>query len=214
MNIKELKDKWLWKRVDEFWNKDYQCVAWAKQAMIDLFQYWQTYFSKSAINWWKTWSPFNNSWKRINYTKWLIPKPWDIIFFNTTSDNDDWHVALVWEWSTQYKIVVIEQNAWTGNWNWLWANAITERTKTYTNCLGWFTYNNNNIMKTDYKKIMNDLIKSTWIAPILNSHEWEWNMTEWDIRCLIEITAIHLQDRQNKMLSDIVDAISKIIGKK
>jgi len=216
MNIKELKIKWLWKRIQENPSLWYQCVAWAKKAMLDLYWYKSWTFNNSAVNWWYSWSPFDSNWKRSNYARWLIPKEWDIIFFDSTLDNIYWHVAVVSNWiNTIYSVTILEQNWWNGFGNWLWDNAITESVKSYSKCLGWFTYiNNNNNMKTDYKKIMDTLIKETWISPIFNSHEWEDQMTEKDIRCLIEIASINIQKRQNDLISSIIDSISLLIWKK
>ena len=39
MNYTQLKDKWTGKRVRETAELGYQCVAWAKKAMLEMYGY-------------------------------------------------------------------------------------------------------------------------------------------------------------------------------
>lgn len=185
MNIKELKSKWIWKRIDEFWNNSFQCVAWAKQAILDL--YWEhiSSFSWSAINWRATWSPFNEYWNRVYYTIWLVPSAWDVIFFNKTKTNKYGHVAIADEWCTMTQLMIIEQNAWNWKWDWLWANAITKRIKTYNNCLWWFTINLQKIMENKIQRLV-DLWITTWKNPNSNVTRQEIFLMLWQLVSLIE----------------------------
>lgn len=148
MNYKELKAKWLWKSVDYDWVYWDQCIDFARQAVKDLF--WVTIwtFSGSALRWWETWSPFNSKWIRVNNTLLAVPPAWAVVFFdkmykNGKCVNPYWHVAIAWIGCSTSKLVVLEQNAWSGNWDWVWNNAITERVLDYklpAKCLGWFVY--------------------------------------------------------------------------
>lgn len=129
--------KWMGKRYEESYTFGYQCVSWAKEYCSEVW-YPLGWFSGSAINGWYSGSPFNSSWKRIPYLPWLIPSPWDVVFFRT---GQYWHVAIAWQGSTISSLVVIEQNAATGNGKWIWWDAIRTHTYDYKNptCVGWFT---------------------------------------------------------------------------
>jgi hypothetical protein len=142
MDYKDLKKKWIWKHIDFDWVYQNQCVDLVRQATLDL--YWSAImpFWWSAYIGWKTWRPFNNNWQRVKNTIDWVPKVWSVVFFDKTSNNPYWHVAIVWEWTNKFKLVVLEQN--NGNWNgdWKWKNVIRENTTDYINpkCLWWFIY--------------------------------------------------------------------------
>lgn len=119
--------KWIGKSVDydkAYWN---QCTDFARQYASDAWYPIGT-FSGSAYNWWKTWSPFDKSWKRVLKTSLNYPNPWDIVFFEPTPSNKYWHVAIWDKWSSANFLCIIEQNAGSGNWDWKGNNAI-KRTK-------------------------------------------------------------------------------------
>lgn len=132
---------WIWKKVDydkAYWN---QCVDWARQYAQDIGYPIGT-FSGSALNGWKTGSPFKSNWKRVVYSAGKIPQKWAIVFFDKTKANPYGHVAVVHD-AGERTITVVEQNAWSGNWDGKWANAIITRTYSYTNApvgnvLGWY----------------------------------------------------------------------------
>lgn len=133
--MKKSMESWLGKKNDydnAYWA---QCVDWAKQYAIDIW-YPIGYFSGSALNGWRTGSPFTKPWIRVEYKEWMKAEPGSIIFFNKTPKNEWWHVAVVVS-STEKTVTVQEQNAGNGRWDWLWANAITKRTYTYKKALVW-----------------------------------------------------------------------------
>lgn len=169
MNIQEFKNKWLWKKVDydsAFWA---QCVDLARLGTKELFWIEIWTFSWSALNWWNTWSPFKSDenwiWTRIANSTNIFPMQWDIVFFDKTSVNPYGHVAIVDEWCTGSKLNVIEQNAWSGNWDWLWNNSIRKHTYNYITpkCLGWYSYTP---ISSDDKNI--NRIIELWITNWLN----------------------------------------------
>ena len=134
MTHDEIMKKWYWKRCQETASLWYQCVAWAKK-YCDERWYAIGSFNWSAINWWKSWSPFDNSWKRVNKTKMNYPSEWDIVFF-------DWwtygHVAVANKFCNPVLLRWSEQNInWTGSW--LGKDAISPFWRSYSGCVGWFT---------------------------------------------------------------------------
>lgn len=139
-------NSWIGKRVDydkAFWH---QCVDWAREFAKTSAMNPIGTFSGSAINGWKTGSPFvNTRWKRIEYKPWLIPSPSDIIFFNKTLRNRYGHVAIVGNADTKW-VTVYEQNAIVGNGTGLWQDAVSKRTYLYKwssigNVVGWYSLN-------------------------------------------------------------------------
>ena len=151
MNYNDLKKKWLWKSVDFDWVYWSQCVDFARQWALDLHWVKIGWFSGSALNGWKTGSPFNKQWIRVTNTLNAIPPAWAVVFFDVLYKN--WriinpygHVAITWDWCTQKKLVILEQNAWNGNWDGKLGNAIKESILDYVNpsrCLWWFVFNPN-----------------------------------------------------------------------
>lgn len=149
MNYKELKTKWVWKKIDFDWVYGNQCVDFAKQAAKDLYGVTLWNFSGSAINAWNTGSPFKNlPFERVLNSPKAVPPAGAIVFFDRmyrwqTCINPYGHVAVTWDWCTWKRLVVLEQNAWSGNGDWNWNNAITERVLDYikpARCLGWFIF--------------------------------------------------------------------------
>ena len=73
-----------------------------------------------------------------------VPKEGDIVFLNKTPSNPYGHVAVAGEGCTGSKLVLIEQNAGTGNGDGKGGNKITQREIKYNDpkrgiCLGWYT---------------------------------------------------------------------------
>lgn len=144
MKHKEFIDKRIGKSVDvdhAYWS---QCVDWTK------FYIQQVYGITQWTYWWSALTGrYNQSntfpsdtWIRVvmdrnpNYS---MPQQWDVVFWWATATNPYWHVAIVHSaWPSW--LVVIEQNAGNGNWDWKGDNAIRKQQYDYTNVL-WFYRN-------------------------------------------------------------------------
>ena len=133
---------WVGKSVD--YDKAYgaQCVDFARQYAKDSGYPIGT-FSWSAYNGWKTWSPFNNTWIRVTRDGSNFPIPGDIVFFAPTPKNLYGHVAIAHNNCNAKTLIIIEQNAGSGNWDGKGSNAIKITTTSYNGnrgvCVGWFT---------------------------------------------------------------------------
>ncbi|HNG97292.1 MAG TPA: CHAP domain-containing protein, partial [Candidatus Absconditabacterales bacterium] len=101
----------------------------------------------SALKGWQTGSPFDDKWERVTYEKGKVPKLGDIFFLDKTSKNPYGHTGVIYEGSTPETMVVVEQNAGTGNGDGKGGNAITKRSYGYNTSrgrvLGWFTLKTN-----------------------------------------------------------------------
>lgn len=143
MTVDEYKDKWLWDKIDYDDWFGYQCVDLARHFADKV--HWKKigYFWGSAINWWNSWRPF--AWFpyiRVRYVKWMYPPRWAIIFFDKTTANPYWHVAIAGE-STSDVLFIMEQNGgkWSGSWEWVDAIRIARRKYVWDkigNVLGWY----------------------------------------------------------------------------
>lgn len=136
-------DKWRGKAVDYDGVYGFQCVDFVKQYVYEQFNIRLGTFSGSALQWWKTGSPFNTKWERKVYTNWAVPEIGDIVFLNKTKNNPYGHVCIADNDCDRTHLRVIEQNAWNGNGSWKGSNAVTQRTITYISpsrwdCLWWF----------------------------------------------------------------------------
>jgi len=139
MTIKELQEKWEGKTYAEnpaYW---FQCVAWAKCAIKELYWINLKWFGWSAHNWFVTWSPFGAGRTKAINTPNAIPTPWSVIFRARSWQLPYWHVAVVVSADVN-NVTVIEQNAKTGNGKWIGGDAITTRTHDYRWVSGWYSY--------------------------------------------------------------------------
>lgn len=127
MTPQEAIKKWLGKRVDFDGGFGYQCVDWARQFSKEVFADLGT-FGGSAYNGWT--KGFGERWERTYYKAGLFPTIGCIVFLGKTKANPYGHVAVSGE-STKDSLVLIEQNAATGNGKGLGGDAITQRTITY-----------------------------------------------------------------------------------
>ena len=128
----QFKEKRIWKRIDvdnAYW---YQCTDLAKDYYKEV--YWITLpsFWGCAFNgYFADWKWFERIENSINW----VPPQWALLFF-TVPQKIKWkainygHVAVVDHADTN-TVTVIEQNAWTGNWSWLWSDAIRIHTYNY-----------------------------------------------------------------------------------
>ena len=146
MDYKAILDSWIGNTCQESPSLWYQCVALSKQFAKDIWNPIK-WFSGSALKGWQTWSPFDDKWERVTYEKWKVPKLGDIFFLDKTSKNPYGHTWVVYEWSTPETMVVVEQNAGTGNGDGKGGNAITKRSYGYNTSRGrvlwWFTLKTN-----------------------------------------------------------------------
>lgn len=138
MTAKQYLDMYLWTRYAEQWYW-YECIGWVKHMVSKIHKRILAWFWWSAINWWISWSPFNNSWQRVKNSPEAVPSQWDVIFFDKTRWNIWWHVWMVYQ-ADKSTVTVIEQN-WVGSKTGLKWDAIRLKTYNYLSpkCLWWFT---------------------------------------------------------------------------
>ena len=135
---------WIGKIVDYDKAYGYQCVDLARQHAKDMWNPIGTFWG-SALTGWLTGKPFiGTKWERVVNTVTAVPKEWDIVFLNKTPSNPYGHVAVAGEGCTGSKLVLIEQNAGTGNGDGKNGNKVTLREIKYNDpkrgiCLGWYT---------------------------------------------------------------------------
>jgi hypothetical protein len=131
MNHKSFKSQYLWKRIKENWMNTYECVALAKQYSKDVLWFPLWAFGWSALSGWEnkknTFPPYY--WEKIVNTASFVPLVGDICFFNQTTSNDFWHVAICDYWCTKTKLFVVEQNWWKWSGTWIGTDAV--RVKEY-----------------------------------------------------------------------------------
>ena len=142
MNHKEIIMKWLGKKYAESVSLWFQCVSFCKKYCEESGHPIGS-FSGSALNWWTTWSPFNDKWQRVTLDPKNPPKEGSVIFFDKTKSNPYGHVAIV-DSSDLSKIMIVEQNAGTGNGDGKGSNAIKRTSLYYSDTfrgkiLWWFT---------------------------------------------------------------------------
>jgi len=131
--------KSLWNRIDRdksFW---YQCNdstrAWLWRIKkpqykslgangVKLIAQNPSYYLPKELKW------IENNKKDPNQ----VPKIWDIVIFSIPSKTG--HIAIVYDAPKLLnQIIVHEQNAGSGNWDWKWENACRLKMKTYRNIL-------------------------------------------------------------------------------
>lgn len=127
----ETLKKWIGKTYAETPQLGFQCVAWAKKYCQER-GYPIKWFGGSAWKGWQTWSPFDNTWKRVVKTPLNAPSEWDIIFW------DEWrckygHVAVANKFCNLWLLRYTDQNG-TGK-----QDKIQARFSTYKNVVGWMT---------------------------------------------------------------------------
>ena len=144
MKHKEFVRRWLGRSVDvdhAYWA---QCVDLSKFYIEQVcgIKQW-TYWGSALTGWYNDANTFpSDLWYRVPMDRdpsRTLPMQGDIVFRGPTQYNPYWHVAIVdqaWMWW----VVVVEQNAWNGNWDWKWDNAIRKKDYLYENIL-WFYRN-------------------------------------------------------------------------
>lgn len=133
-------DKYLRTSQDEDGVFGYQCTDLAKLYSKEVLDIPLGSFGGSAFTWWlntkKTFDP--KKWDKIEWKPWIVPKRGDIIFYDKTKANLNWHVAVVHE-ANKIDITVVEQNGQTGNWAGKGYDQVNLETKRdYKWILGWY----------------------------------------------------------------------------
>lgn len=160
MNHEQYKQQRLGKRVDFDNSFGFQCVDLARHYMREVHKYNSGTFSWSAINWYNTGSPFDNSREKKVWFVWV--KQGDIVFQNPNKQNPYWHVAIC-DSINRNTIIVLEQNWETWRWLWLWADAI--RLKSYPlSTIVWY-YTRENKENPERTKAIQECMKA-------NSEAW------------------------------------------
>ena len=139
MKHSEVLKKWIWNRYQENDKYKYQCLAWVKKYCEEMDRpIWSFWWA--AYNWWVTWKPFNNKWKKIPKTPLNYPSEGDVVIWGTTWGGWCWHIAIAWKFCNPMVLRTTDQNA--GNWNgdWLGKNAILPFFRSYKWVLGWYTW--------------------------------------------------------------------------
>lgn len=127
----EVLKKWIGENHWENEKLGYQCVAWVKLYCQER-GYPIKWFGGSAWKWWQTWSPFDNTWKRVLKTPLNAPSEWDIIFWDEWRCKN-WHVAVANKFCNPLVLRYSDQN-----WTWR-EDKIQNRFSWYSHVVGWFT---------------------------------------------------------------------------
>lgn len=211
--IRKFIVNYKWKKVDESWKDrwDFKCfpdslTKWCHQcgALVKFFcstVYWTKIgaFGGWVANWYKNNTTFpSSSYSYIeatkvvnNIKKTIIPKRWDIIFFEKDPSNYNyWHIWIVLS-ATARNIYILEQNAWNWDWFWNWNNAIRISTKSYSNILGYHRYKN--IWSKVKEDLFDEIVHEKWI------YIWEAdnNLKRWDVVKLIFYFLSKYNDNKN-----------------
>ena len=209
---KKILQKYLGKKVQETEKLGYQCVAWAKTYMQEVFGFSRP-FGGSAIS---AWINRNNSvfpsdiFTQIPFSGNNIPPQWAIIFWNTTKFNPYGHVAVV-DSATDKTVTIIEQNGekWSGKGeNGDEIRRVTIGYHDRGKCLWWFIFNKK-IMENikigsvnNYAEILkNELEKNKSYSSKFTEYKGENALSEKETKELIEIIAI----RMEKGIKDYID---------
>lgn len=131
MTHNEVLKKWIGKQTLETIELWFQCVAWVKKYCSERW-YPIKSFGGSAYNGWKTWRPFDSSWKWIIYDWFNAPSEGDVIFWNEGRCKD-WHVAIANKFCYPFLFRYIDQN-----WGWK-EEFIQPRWTGWKNVVGWYT---------------------------------------------------------------------------
>lgn len=169
MLLQEFIEKWEWNVVDYDWYYWYQCTDFVRQYCLEMF--WETYKPH-----WNAWTLFDQDWGddyiKYEVTSEFILHEWDIVIFNWPTKY--WHIAVITE-SEMFSFDVIEQNAWSGNWDGVWDNKIKTGIYWYSGVI-WFVRNKNYVAYNEsetnkYSNILEDLVKDGY-EPVFNDYEW------------------------------------------
>lgn len=211
MTTKEVFDKWIGKRYAESKELWAQCVSLVKLFAQEVW-FPIKWFSGSALRGWETGSPFvGTEWVRVENSISAVPEQGAIIFFDKTPKNPYGHVAVV-DSADSKNIILVEQNAGSGNGNGIGANAITRRTVGYTarawrgKCLWWYTMPKpKQIIEEDIslisaeERIYREEVIRTGIQWVFIDHKWDNQITKWQVKSLIDTAVVRIIERLMKI---------------
>lgn len=131
------------------------------------------------------------------YARWRT-SPWTVVTWVTHSIHQDWKaIDIAFYWNELYPtdiskwryIADIAKKYWIDWWYDLrWNDKPHFQDNWILIC------KEQDMTTTDYKELLNDEI-SQWWKEIFSQHEWEWTLTEWEIKTLIEIALARFEDR-------------------
>lgn len=142
MTIEEVLRKWEGKRYQESPQYWYQCVAAVKLFVKEM---WWTPLGRFWGVWAYQWRINNNNtfpvsdYQKVANDPNLYPVKWDIVIFRPVKGNPHWHIGICVDANLDI-MNIWSQNWETGNWLWLWGDAIVKRNYTYKDCAGWYHY--------------------------------------------------------------------------
>lgn len=159
MSVHEVLSKWIGKRYQELPQYWHQCVAWVKKFVQEmwrpsLWRFWGVWAYQWRINNNKTFWP---EYKRVEYWTPAYPVAGDIIIFKPTKNNPHWHIGIVTSaWTND--VLVVQQNWETGNWTWLWLDAIVAKYYGYGNVAWRYHYTGKEEVDPDIQWLIDDWI--------------------------------------------------------
>lgn len=136
MTHTEILKDYMWSRVDYDWKYNFQCVDWIK--LYSKKRWRRITTSGNAIDFWSKW--LGKDWKKIKNTTWWYPSEWDVVIWWDTWWWGYWHIAIANRFCNPMVLRTTDQNAGSGNWDWLWTNSISPFFRWYSGILGWYTY--------------------------------------------------------------------------
>lgn len=160
MTHQEFIAQFLWKSIDNdgaYWK---QCVdlthAYSVNVLKSDHPKWNAFDLSKKERYWFI--------KILNTAK-NFPKQGDIIIFWPTKNNMYWHIAIVHLWWIM-NVTVLEQNWWTGNWDWKWTNAIRLQNYDYTKSkvICWYRYLPYNVLIKDI------MLKNSTLYDMIKNH--------------------------------------------
>lgn len=135
MNYIVYKNNVIWTRVNYDGAYGFQCVDLIRDYIknqnrtqpLSLWWLWCKYFAISPYYYFKS-TEYERIPNKINNK----PEQWDIVIFSKPSATG--HIGVV-DSANYLTLNVLEQNAWSGNWDWTGSNRIKVGTYSYINCM-------------------------------------------------------------------------------
>lgn len=128
--------KYVWYRVDYDKAFNYQCVDWVREYSV---LRWRSITNfGNAYQLWQKW--LGPKWKRVPMTALGYPSEWDVVIWGPTWGGGYGHIAIVNKFCNPVVLRSVDQNAWSGNGDWLGKNSISNCFRGYSGVVGWFEY--------------------------------------------------------------------------
>ena len=164
MKHQEYINKMLWFKVDYDWYYWNQCVDMVRDYCNRIF--WLNFkpVGNAKELWYQNWW---QDFKKIPNKITTLPKQWDIVIWG---NGKYWHIAII-DKAELFSFVCVEQNAWNGNWDGWWNNAIRLKRYYYRNVLWFIRYT---ALVNDFN-LYNDIEypkQYKWIPVRLSSSSW------------------------------------------